>query len=327
MKLLILGGSGFVGRAVADDAVRRGHEVTVFNRGQHDNPAGVTALIGDRDFRIGLSALATGEWDAVIDTWSGDAEAVERAVALLRGRVGHYTYVSTRSVYEYGEPGAVLDEQAPLIVDAERGYCGDKRRGEIAAVRFDGPVLLARPGLILGPHEDVGRLTWWLTRLARGGPTLAPEPRELPLQFIDVRDLAIFLVGAVEAGLTGPYNLCSPVGHTTMGELLETGNEVTGGRAQLCWTKPAEIVGAGIRPWTQLPIWEPPGVVHELVHLGDATKAVAAGLRCRPACTTVIDTWAWLSSLPGGAPQREDRARVGLDPDVEEKVLAASGTA
>src|SRR5882724_2585472 len=151
MKLLILGGSGFVGRAVADEAVRRGHEVTVFNRGQRDNPAGVTALVGDRDFRTGLTALATGEWDAVVDTWAGDAEAVERAVALLRDRVGHYTYVSSRSIYEYGPPGAVLDEQSQLISVAERGYAGDKRRGEVAAQRFDGPLLLARTGLVLGP--------------------------------------------------------------------------------------------------------------------------------------------------------------------------------
>jgi nucleoside-diphosphate-sugar epimerase len=325
MKFLILGGSGFVGRVVADAAVRRGHEVTVFNRGQRDNPPGVTALFGDRDFRSGLGALATGEWDAAVDTWVGDPEAVERAVALLSGRVGHYTYVSTRAIYEFGAPGVVLDEQAQLIPAAERGYAGNKRRGEIAAGRFDGPVLLPRPGLILGPHEDLGRLPWWLTRLARGGPTMAPGPREHPLQLLDVRDVADFLLDAAAAGLSGPYNVSAPFGHTTMGELLEICNEVTGGRARLCWTPPAEIVAARILPARQLPIWEPPGIMHDLIHRGDARKAVAAGLRCRPMRETVVDTWAWLSSLPGAAPQREDRAPVGIDRDVEERLLAAAG--
>lgn len=323
MKLLILGGSGFVGRAVADIAVRRGHQVSVFNRGQRDNPAGVTALVGDRDFRSGLSALARGEWDAVVDTWAGDAEAVERSVALLRGRVGHYTYVSTRAIYEFAPPGAVLDERAQLIPAAERGYAGNKRRGEIAAEGFDGPVLLPRSGLILGPHEDMGRLPWWLTRLACGGPTLAPGPREQALQLIDVRDVATFLLGAVEAGLSGPYNVSAPIGHTTMGELLEVANEVTGGRARLCWTPPARLAAARIQPSKQLPLWEPPGIMYDLIHRADAGKAVAAGLRCRPMRETIADTWAWLSALPGAAPQREDRAPVGLDRDLEEKVLAA----
>src|SRR4051794_8177766 len=108
MRLLILGGTGFAGRAVAEESVRRGHEVTVFHRGHRDSPAGVRTLTGDRDFRSGSGALAVGEWDAVVDTWSGDAEAVQRAVALLRERVGHYTYVSSRSVYEWIRPAEVL---------------------------------------------------------------------------------------------------------------------------------------------------------------------------------------------------------------------------
>ncbi|MGK5681531.1 reductase [Actinoplanes sp. URMC 104] len=312
MRLLILGGSGFVGRALADEAVRRGDEVSVFNRGRRAAPAGVTTLTGDR---LGdLSALRGGEWDVVVDTWSAAGDAVRRTAQLLSGRAGQYTYVSSRSVYADLDPGRLVGEDEP-------GYAGDKLRGELGAAAFDGPVLLARAGLILGPYEDVGRLPWWLTRLARGGPTLAPGPRELALQYIDVRDLAIFLLDAARAGAGGPVDLTSRSGHTTMGELLTVANEVTGGHARLRWSDPAVIEAAGIEPWTQLPIWLPPGELHAFIHGFDVRQAYALGLVCRPVRETVADTWAWLRSLPGDAPLRPDRTRVGLDPAVEARVL------
>ncbi|HEX9999447.1 MAG TPA: NAD-dependent epimerase/dehydratase family protein [Actinoplanes sp.] len=320
MRMLILGGSGFVGRAVAEEAVRRGDEVTVFNRGRRDLPAGVRSRTGDRLTEDGLTALADGEWDAVVDTWSAEGEAVRRTAGLLRGRAGTYLYVSSRSVYSWADsPPGVQD--AALTDPSEPGYAGDKLRGELGTAAFDGPVLLARAGLILGPHEDVGRLPWWLTRLARGGPTLAPGPRDLPLQYIDARDLAAFLLDAVPRGLTGPYDLVSEPGHTTMGELLDVAAEVTGGRAQLRWTDPEVLLAAGVQPWTELPIWVPPGRDYAFVHATNVAKALTAGLRCRPVRETVTDTWAWLRSLPGDPPQRADRPPVGLDPQVEAKLL------
>jgi 2'-hydroxyisoflavone reductase len=321
MRLLILGGSGFVGRALADEAVARGDDVTVFNRGRRDAPAGVRLLTGDRLEPDGLAALGGDEtWDAVVDTWSAGAGPVGRTARLLSGRSGQYTYVSSRSVYRWGTPQP-LTEAAPLTDAREPGYAGDKVRGEIAAATFDGPVLLARAGLILGPGEDIGRLPWWLNRLARGGPTLAPGPRILPLQLIDARDLAIFLRDAAARAEQGAFNLVSESGHTTMGELLDIANEVTGGQAQLRWTDPAVIEAAGIQPWTQLPIWLPPGPDHDFLHRGDVSKAANAGLRCRPVWDTVADTWAWLQAVGGTAPQRADRDQVGLDPAVEAKVL------
>jgi nucleoside-diphosphate-sugar epimerase len=168
----------------------------------------------------------------------------------------------------------------------------------------------------------VGRLPWWLHRLARGGPTLAPGPRILPLQYIDARDLAIFILDAGRSGLAGAYNVVSEPGHTTMGELLDIGNEVTGGQARLRWVDPQVVDRYGIQPWTQLPIWLPPGPDHDFLHRGDVSKALAAGLRPRPAYDTVADTWQWLSSLPGDAPRRTDRGEVGLDAALEAKVLA-----
>ncbi|GAA1655590.1 NAD-dependent epimerase/dehydratase family protein [Actinoplanes couchii] len=321
MRILILGGTGFVGRAVADLAVARGDTVTVFNRGRRSPVGGVHVLTGDRTAPGGLDALRTGEWDAVVDTWSADGQVVGAAAGLLRGRAGHFSYMSSRSVYRFDDddhqPG--LDETSPLVSVEDPDYAGHKLRGEHGAQTFDGPVLLARAGLILGPHEDVGRLPWWLHRLRRGGPTLAPGPHDLPLQYIDARDLAAFLLHAAATGLQGPVNTVSRSGHTTMGEFLTVATEVTGGRAQLRWTDPATILAAGIEPWIQLPVWLPPGPLHNMLHCGDVSRAHAAGLRCRPITETIADTWAWLPDQP---PQRTDRPTLGLDPHREAHVLA-----
>ena len=319
MRLLVLGGSGFVGRSVAAEALARGHDVTVFNRGRRPPLPGVRLLTGDRLAAGGLAALEHGEWDAVVDTWSARADPVRAACALLAGRAGHYTYVSSRSVYRHGRP-APDGEHAALVDDDAAGYAGDKLRGERATAAFGGPVLLARAGLILGPHEDVGRLPWWLDRLHRGGPTLAPDPRELPLQYVDARDLAAFVLDT--PGLTGAYDVVSERGHTTMGELLQVANEVTGGRAELRWADPQVIAAAGIQAWTQLPVWLAPGVDHDVMHGANVAKAMAAGLRCRPVRDTVADTWGWLRSLSGAVPGGHVRAATGLDPEVEAKVLA-----
>jgi len=151
-------------------------------------------------------------------------------------------------------------------------------------------------------------------------------PHDLPLQYVDVRDLAEWTLGAVEQELSGPYNLISPQGHTTMGELLEACVRTTGSDAELRWTEPGIILDAGIEPWTQLPVWVPPGTdLHDALHAADVSRAIATGLSCRPAEETVADTWSWLTSIGGTAPQRPDRTRKGLDPEVEAKVLAGSG--
>ncbi|QES47132.1 reductase [Streptomyces venezuelae] len=328
MKLLMLGGTEFVGRAVTEDALARGWEVTVFHRGRHAAPPGTLSRHGDRTAPDGLAALAEGEWDLVVDTWSGAPTAVRDAARLLRDRAGRYAYISSRSVYAYPAP-AGLNEDGPVVEGSPdagtTAYAEDKRGGELAALEaFGDRSLLVRAGLILGPYENVGRLPWWLGRMAEGGPVLAPGPRELPIQYIDVRDLAQWTLDAAQSGLDGAYNLVSPLGHATMGSFLEACAAVTGGTAELRWTDPQLILDAGVQPWTELPVWLPPGEDYAFMHGGDVTKAVAAGLDCRPVEDTVADTWAWLGSIGGKAPLRSDRSSKGLDREREESLLARS---
>ncbi|MFE0948898.1 SDR family oxidoreductase [Streptomyces mutabilis] len=329
MRLLVLGGTEFVGRAVVEAALGRGWEVTVLHRGRHAPPPGVRALHGDRTAPDGLAALADGTWDAVVDTWSAAPRAVRDSARLLRGRVGRYVYVSSCSVYAWAPP-AGYTEDAPLVEGAfpdagQSDYARDKRGAELAVLDAFGAdrSVLVRAGLILGPYENVGRLPWWLNRVADGGPVLAPGPRDLPLQYIDVRDLADWILGAVRRELSGPYNLISPSGHATMGALLEACARVTAGAAELRWTDPETVLAAGIEPWTQLPVWTPPDSdLHEALHQADVSRALATGLSCRPVGDTVTDTWTWLRSIGGTAPRRPDRPPVGLDPETEAKALA-----
>ncbi|WP_030194314.1 NAD-dependent epimerase/dehydratase family protein [Streptomyces sp. NRRL S-87] len=330
MKLLMLGGTEFVGRALTEEALGRGWDVTVFHRGRHVPPAGVRSLHGDRTAPGGLAALAHGEWDAVVDTWSGAPVAVRDAARLLAGRAAHWTYVSSRSVYRYPTPAGAA-EDAPVVDSspdlAEAPYAEAKRGGELAAEAAFGPdrTLLVRAGLILGPYENIGRLPWWLARAARGGPVLAPGPHGLPIQYVDVRDLARWTADALAARLGGPYDLVSPPGHATMGALLDACVRTTGDRAELCWTDPETVLAAGVEPWTDLPVWVPAGADHDAVHGAAVGRALAAGLRCRPVAETVEDTWAWLRSVGGTAPHRPDRPPVGLDPQREAELLAARG--
>jgi nucleoside-diphosphate-sugar epimerase len=329
MKVLMLGGTEFVGRAVVEETLALGWDVTVFNRGSAEPPAGVTALRGDRSAPGGLAALERGEWDIVVDTWSWAAHAVTEAASLLAGRAGHYVYVSSRSVYAAPVPFGA-DESAPVVAAAPgdrdaSDYARNKAGAELGAVAaFGDRALLARAGLVLGPYENIGRLPWWLGRIARGGPVLAPGPDDLGVQYIDARDLAGWCLRAAERGVGGAFNVVSPPGFTTMRELLQTIVKVTGSDAELRWIEAETILAAGVAPWTDLPIWLL-GEDHAFLHGGDVSKAMAEGLRPRPVEETVADTWAWLRGIGGTAPMRPDRPRVGLDPAVEAKLLGLGG--
>jgi 2'-hydroxyisoflavone reductase len=327
MKLLVLGGTHHVGRAVVETALARGDDVTTLNRGVSRPPeAGVTALTADRTDPAALrAALGDGTWDAVIDTWSGAPAEVLDAATLLADRAGHYGYVSSRSVYEWPIPSG-MDESAPVVAadpasTSREDYAAAKRGGELAALAaFGDRAVLARAGLILGPYELVGRMPWWLSRMERGGDMLAPGPPDRPLQYIDGRDLAAWMLDMAARKQGGTFNTVSEPGHATMASLLDAGLKVTGSSARLVWVSAEVIEAAGIQPWTELPVWVPLGSEYDGLHDGNVSAALAEGLTCRPVGETVADTWAWIQAE--GYPDADIARMHGLDPDKERDVLS-----
>ncbi len=329
MRLLVLGGTGFVGRTVVTMAVEGGWSVTTLNRGQaawHHPLA--ERLFGDRLEPAGLAQLQQGRWDAVVDTWAGAPRVVRDSARLLADRVDRYLYVSTRSVYALPTPHD-MDESSPTVAaspDAEATeYAENKRGAELAieaALGGDRSVF-ARAGLILGPLEDVGRLPHWLRRMERGGEVLAPGPPDLTLQYVDVRDLAAWLLDAAQSGVSGPVNIVNPAGHATWRGLLEAAAAVTGRRAELVWVDPETIAASDIVRWTELPGWIAPEPQYAGLHTTNVAKALATGLRNRPVEQTVADTWAWLQTLGDKDPLGPGRAKLGLDPEKERRVISA----
>jgi 2'-hydroxyisoflavone reductase len=324
MELLVLGGTRFVGRAVVADALARGWSVTTVRRGVTGAPPpGVRSLTADRTSYDELSAALAGQApDLVVDTWAGAPGVAATAARLLEGRAGGYGYVSSVSVYTDGRPPGG-DESWPVVeAEPDAGtttYPADKRGGELAVLASHPDALLARAGLILGPHEDIGRLPWWLDRINRGGRVVAPGRPDRPLQYVDARDLAAWLLDGLSTGSSGAVDVTSPSGHATTRSLLEACVAATGSDAELVWVPQDELGGA--EPWTQLPCWVPEGGEFEGFMESDTGRAVATGLRSRPVEETVADTWAWLQE-EGPAPQRPDRPVHGLPPELEAALLA-----
>lgn len=333
MRLLVLGGTHHVGRAYVETALALGHEVTTVNRGSIAGPAGVDARVADRTAPGSLaSVLGTDTWDAVFDTWSTQPVVVQESARLLADRVPHYGYVSSRSVYTWPIPSGA-DESAPVVeadpasADGE-DYPSAKRGGELAVLEaFADRSLLARAGLILGPYEIVGRLPWWLGRLARGGQVPAPGPQDRPLQYIDARDLAGWMIRAAEAGTTGIYDAVSSPGHTTIGELLDACLRFAGSASgvELVWVTPEQVEAADVSGWTELPIWVPPTGELAALHDGDTSAAAAAGLVCRPIADTVADTWAWLQAEGWPEPRSGRAGQLGTTAEQEAALLAPAG--
>jgi 2'-hydroxyisoflavone reductase len=335
MRLLVLGGTVFLGRHIVAAATERGHDLTLFNRG-HSDPApiaGVEQIHGDREHD--LSRLASRRWDAVIDT-SGYLPRVVRASAeALADAVERYVFVS--SISAYGTfPGPGLSEDAPLAPppppDAEdvlRYYSELKAacEHEVQSVLPE-RALVVRPGLIVGPHDPTNRFTYWVRRLADGGRALAPGAREQPVQLIDARDLGEWIVRMAEERTTGVYNATGPATPLAFGEMLERIRDATGrvASAELVWIQEDHLAEAGVEPWDDLPLWldlprHPDFRGFLAVDIG---RALGAGLTFRPLEETVADTLAWAGdgaqapARPAGVPLPP----AGLSREREAELLA-----
>ena len=325
MDLLVLGGTRFVGRAVVLDALARGWSVTAVNRGLSGSlPAEVEQLTLDRTVEHELAESLQGrQFDLAVDTWAGSPIVVQQAANVLTGKVRRLGYVSSISVYTDGRPPGG-DESWP-VVDADPAagatdYSADKRGGELAALAAFPDALLARAGMILGPWENIGRLPWWLDRCARGGQVVAPGRPGRALQWVDVRDLAAWLLDGLADGVAGPFDLTCPSGHTTTASLLEACVAATGGTAELVWVDQDRVLAAGVEPWFELPGWVPEGGEWTGFMEGDTAAALSTGLLSRPVADMVRDTWAWVQAegLPTPPPGRKPH---GLPADKEAVLL------
>jgi len=265
----------------------------------------------------------------VLDSWSSEPTVVCDAARLLADRVGRYAYVSSRSVYAWPIPSGA-DESAPVVdgdpgggavAESSEGYAANKRGGELAVLESFGAErsLLARAGLVLGPYEVVGRLPWWLNRIAAGGRVPAPGPADRPLQYVDAHDLVAWML---TGGVVGTVNAVSRPGHTTIGALLAACLTVTGSDAELVPVTPEQVETAGVSGWTDLPIWVPPTGELAALHDADTAAAASAGLRCRPVEETVADTWAWLQREGTPAPPTGRGGALGLSAEQEHALLS-----
>jgi 2'-hydroxyisoflavone reductase len=331
VRLLVLGGTKFLGRAVVESALEQGHEVTLFNRGE-TNPElfpQAEKLRGDRDGDLG--ALEGGSWDAVVDPSGYLPRVVHASAELLRDAVDHYVFVSSISAYD--EPfTAGFDEAQPLKApeyeqeDVREHYGALKVACEqVVAEVFPGRSAAVRAGLIVGPHDPTDRFTYWPTRLARGGEVLAPGRRGRQWQFIDVRDLGAWIVHVAENRIAGAYTATGPVPATTAAEVLETCRAVGGSDARLTWVDQEFLLEREVGEWMELPLWLSES--GEFAHMleADVSRAVGAGLVTRPVAETVRDTLHWAQTREGhgsGTVAMGGAEGVGLDPERERELLA-----
>ncbi|WP_234481474.1 NAD-dependent epimerase/dehydratase family protein [Streptomyces sp. MBT49] len=336
MRILLMGGTWFLGKAIAEQAVERGWQVTTFNRGRSgQDVVGVEPVHGDRTVQADLRELAGhGPWDAVIDTSSSELAPrdVLLATTTLCEQARRWVHISTVSVYE-GWPHQALTDASPLLecppdADEAYGFTGEdgsptkygfqKAGGERAVTEaFGNSAVFLRPGVILGPGEYVGRLPWWLERVKRGGRFVAPAPAKQRIQPVDVRDVAQFALDQAANTTTGGYNVTHPEG-TSFAEFLSGCLAATDSTATPVWVDPEVLEEHGVAQWTELPLWR----THAGVWAVDSSRAVAAGLNCRPIAATIRDTWRWWAA--DGRPVDHPRwAEHGIAPEKEAKVLAS----
>lgn len=320
MRLLVIGGTRFVGKAVVAAALADGHAVTLLHRGRTGGELFPEArhLIADRDGD--LSALADGEWDATVDVCAYLPGQVRSLAAALGGRGGHHVLVSTVSVYT-DPPGPDADEDAALwpVPAAEVDAVTPETYGPLkvaceqaAAAAYGDRLAVVRPTLVVGPDDYTGRFPWWVRRLARGGEVLAPGPRDQPIQVVDARDLAAFVVRLAASGTEGTFNAARP--WLAWSELLEATAGVAPAGTRLTWVDGAWLVAQGVTG-ADLPFWTEGGTEWALAVSG--ARAEAAGLRHRPLPETIRDTAAWAAAVPPAADGP------GLDSGREAELLAA----
>lgn len=325
MRILIIGGTRFVGRHLVEAALARNHEVTLFNRGR-SNPGlfpQVETIIGNRE--KDLDRLEGRIWDTVVDVVGYVPRLVRLSAQVLKENVSRYVFISTISVFEnFKKIG--IDESDPV------GKLEDETVEEITGETY-GPLkalceqivqdiygeraLIVRPGLVVGPHDPTDRFTYWPVRVARGGEVLAPQKPEAPIQFIDARDLAKFTIKLIEENASGVYNATGPDYMLTIGRLLEVSKQVSGSSANFKWASLEFLNQNKVESWSDMPVWIPDEAETAGFARVDVSKAIRAGLKFRLLEETVRDTLEWAKTRPA-----DHEWRAGLTAERETQLLA-----
>jgi 2'-hydroxyisoflavone reductase len=323
----MLGGTVFLGRHVVEALRARGHGVTLFHRGQRgaDLFPDLERVLGDRATDLDrLPQDAT--WDTVVDTSGFVPGAVATSARVLRERAGRYVFISSISVHDMSQPridessptlelpdGASRDEMIPKTYGPLKYLCEQEAITAFGADR----TFVVRPGLIVGPHDPTDRFTYWPVRFARGGDVLVPDALDMPVQYVDVRDLAAFVVHAIERGYSGVVNTVGPAAPTTLGALLAACAAASGSGANVVRVDRALLRTWNAEPWSALPVWSEDGFGYDGITRTDPSRGIALGLRHRPVEETIADTLRWAQHERGGAP-----FKAGLTPAREAALLA-----
>ena len=328
MRILIIGGTVFLGRHLVESALARSHEVTIFHRGK-SNPGlfpQVETILGDREQDVNKLGEAGRIWDAVIDTSGYFPRIVRLSAQTLKPNVSRYVFISSVSVYQdfskvgiaESAPVAKIQDETVEEITGEtygalKALCEETVRDIYGLDRS----LIIRPGLIVGPHDPTDRFTYWPIRVARGGDVLVPDQPEAPVQIIDVRDLADWIIRLIEQHRSGTYNATGPDYKLTLGKLLEVSKQVSGSNARFRWASVDFLNQNEIAPWSDLPVWVPDDEESAGFSRVDVSKAIQAGLTFRPLEETVRDTLEWAQSRPP-----DHKCGAGLPTEREAEVLA-----
>jgi 2'-hydroxyisoflavone reductase len=330
LRVLILGGTGFIGPHFVAALRAQGHSVTVFNRGRDPDkvPEGVAQLIGDRNGSV--DALKGHDWDAVIDNSGYTVRQVRLTADLLKGHVSRYLFISSISAYaDLAVPGVDENYKLAKVADPNTEVLSGGNYGGLKALceqlveqTYQGAATIIRPHYIAGPGDSTDRFTYWPVRVARGGEMLAPGTPADPVQFIDVRDLADFVCHCVEKHIPGRFNVCDPPRAVTMGALLETSRRITGADTKFIWASVAfltaqKVIGDDAADGNALPIWNAPVGEDAGAALVSPARAISHGLHLRSLEQTIRDTLEWQRQRPPA----QQTLKAGLSPQRETQLL------
>ena len=324
MKILILGGTKFLGRHLVDAALAAGHEVTLFNRGK-TNPTlfqNVETIFGDRE--QDMNKLAGREWDAVIDVAGYLPRIVRLSAEALKGSVKRYVFISSISVYsEFKKVGINEEDPVGKLEDVSAEEINGETYGPLKALCektvqeiYGDRALIVRPGLIVGPYDPTDRFTYWPMRVKRAGDMITPDKPQTPIQIIDVRDLSEFIIKLIEDGASGIYNATGPDHELMMGEFLDVCKRVSGSVATFHWASAEFLKEHEVAPWSDMPVWIPDTEEDAGFSRVDVSRAIDAGLKFRPLEDTVRDTIQWAGKRP-----EDHQWRAGLNPTKETILL------